>query len=76
CLDSNGEVRKFGSWETEDCHNCSCDRSGIQCCSSFISPSGYDREKCVSIFNKETCTYKVVEKDDPSKECPVHEWVG
>ncbi|NXJ66213.1 MSMB protein, partial [Rostratula benghalensis] len=76
CLDSKGEVHQFGSWKTDDCHSCSCDKNGIQCCSTFVSPSGYDEEKCESIFNKETCTYKVVEKDDHSKECPVHGWVG
>ncbi|XP_074011048.1 beta-microseminoprotein-like [Numenius arquata] len=76
CLNSQGEVHKFGSWKTEDCHNCSCSRRGIHCCSSFASPAGYDKEKCESIFNKETCTYKVVKKNDHSKECPVKGWVG
>ncbi|KAM9281996.1 LOW QUALITY PROTEIN: beta-microseminoprotein-like [Cariama cristata] len=48
---------------------------GIDCWSSFVKPVVYD-EKCVSIFNKETCTYKVVEKADHSKECPVYQRVG
>ncbi|XP_054062026.1 beta-microseminoprotein-like [Rissa tridactyla] len=77
CLDSNGKVHEFSSkWRTEDCHDCSCYRDGIQCCSSFATPVGYDEKKCVKIFDKETCTYKVVEKHDSSKECPVHGWVG
>ncbi|KFP51022.1 Beta-microseminoprotein, partial [Cathartes aura] len=77
CLDSKGELHKFDShWRTDDCHDCFCSRGGIDCCSSFAAPADYNKEKCVSIFNKETCTYKVVEKDDHSKECPVHEWVG
>ncbi|KAM9612042.1 beta-microseminoprotein-like [Morphnus guianensis] len=77
CRDSKGELHEFDShWRTDDCHDCSCSRDGIDCCSSFATPAGYDEEKCVSIFNKETCTYKVVEKDDHSKECPVHNWVG
>ncbi|NXN59655.1 MSMB protein, partial [Rynchops niger] len=77
CLDSNGKVHEFSSkWRTEDCHDCSCYRDGIECCSSFATPVGYDSKKCVKIFNKETCTYKVVEKHDSSKECPVHGWVG
>ncbi|TRZ24027.1 hypothetical protein HGM15179_003079 [Zosterops borbonicus] len=42
----------------------------------YMTPVDYDEEKCESIFNKETCSYKVVEKDDHSKECPVHSWVG
>ncbi|NXN74253.1 MSMB protein, partial [Himantopus himantopus] len=77
CRDLNGEGHEFGSsWRTTDCNDCSCSRGGIRCCTSFAKPVGYDTEKCVSIFNKDTCTYKVVEKDDHSKECPVHGWVG
>ncbi|KFQ91291.1 Beta-microseminoprotein, partial [Nipponia nippon] len=77
CLDSNGELHEFGSsWRSADCNDCSCSRDAIRCCSSFVTPVDYDKEKCVSIFNKETCTYEVVEKDDHSKECPVRGWVG
>ncbi|XP_009813102.1 beta-microseminoprotein [Gavia stellata] len=77
CRDSSGELHEFGSrWRNADCYDCSCFKNGISCCSSFAIPVGYDEEKCVSIFNKDTCTYKVVEKDDHSKECPVHELVG
>ncbi|KAF1543718.1 UNVERIFIED_CONTAM: Beta-microseminoprotein, partial [Eudyptes pachyrhynchus] len=77
CHDWNGKLHEFGShWRSADCYDCSCSRDGIGCCSSFTTPVGYDEEKCVSIFNKETCTYKVVEKNDHSKECPVHGWVG
>ncbi|XP_005048689.1 PREDICTED: beta-microseminoprotein-like [Ficedula albicollis] len=77
CLDEEGKVHEFGSsWKTEDCNNCYCSATGIDCCNSYITPADYDEEKCESIFNKETCSYKVVEKDDHSKECPVHGWVG
>ncbi|XP_014730811.1 PREDICTED: beta-microseminoprotein-like isoform X1 [Sturnus vulgaris] len=77
CLDEEGKVHEFGSsWRTEDCNDCSCSDTGIGCCNSYITPVDYDEEKCESIFNKETCSYKVVEKDDHSKECPVHSWVG
>ncbi|OPJ84420.1 beta-microseminoprotein A1-like [Patagioenas fasciata monilis] len=73
CLDSNGELHEFDThWTNTDCYYCSCTSSGINCCSTFVRPVGYDEEKCVSIFNKETCTYKVVEKEDHSKECPVY----
>ncbi|NXC15649.1 MSMB protein, partial [Corythaeola cristata] len=77
CRDMNGELHEFGSsWRNEDCYDCSCFEHEISCCSSFLTPVNYDEEKCVSIFNKETCTYEVVEKDNSSKQCPVHEWVG
>ncbi|XP_032551271.1 beta-microseminoprotein-like [Chiroxiphia lanceolata] len=77
CLDSEGKLHEFGSqWRTDDCNDCSSSRGGIRCCSSYATPVDYDKENCESIFNKETCSYKVVEKDDHSKECPVHSWVG
>ncbi|XP_010010316.1 PREDICTED: beta-microseminoprotein-like [Nestor notabilis] len=77
CRDLNGELHELDSqWRTDSCYDCSCSEGAIDCCSSFSTPSDYDKENCVSIFNKETCTYKVVEKDDHSKECPVHAWVG
>uniref|UniRef100_A0A8C3UE13 Beta-microseminoprotein n=1 Tax=Catharus ustulatus TaxID=91951 RepID=A0A8C3UE13_CATUS len=73
----SGSVHEFDSrWRTEDCNDCSCSKTGIGCCDSYMTPGDYDEEKCESIFNKETCSYKVVEKDDHSKECPVHSWVG
>ncbi|NXD75576.1 MSMB protein, partial [Halcyon senegalensis] len=77
CRDSEGEMHVFGSrWKTQDCLDCSCSRNGMSCCTGFATPVGYDEEKCISILNKETCTYKVVEKNDDSKECPVNGWVG
>ncbi|NWW63640.1 MSPJ protein, partial [Ifrita kowaldi] len=77
CLDDKGKVHEFDSrWRTDDCNDCACDRSGIRCCTSYVTPVDYDKEKCESIFNQETCSYEVVEKDDHSKECPVHSWVG
>ncbi|KFO86883.1 Beta-microseminoprotein J1, partial [Buceros rhinoceros silvestris] len=77
CSDSKGELHEFGSkWRTDDCLDCSCSKSGISCCTSYGTPVDYDTEKCIKIFNKETCTYKVVEKDDHSKECVVTGWVG
>ncbi|XP_051474990.1 beta-microseminoprotein-like [Apus apus] len=77
CRDADGELHKFGSsWRDADCNDCTCDEIGMNCCSSYVTPVDYDTEKCESIFNQEACTYKVVEKDDHSKECPVHSWVG
>ncbi|NXI37691.1 MSMB protein, partial [Galbula dea] len=76
CRDSEGELHLFGTkWRDNECYDCSCSKDGIECCTSFATPVGYDREKCISIFNKETCIYRVLEKDDFSKECPVHSWV-
>ncbi|NXN11753.1 MSMB protein, partial [Indicator maculatus] len=77
CLDSKGKLHQFGSrWRTDDCLDCSCSRDETECCTGYATPVGYDKEKCVKIFSKAACTYKVVEKNDHSKECPVHQWVG
>ncbi|NXC66983.1 MSMB protein, partial [Anhinga anhinga] len=71
CRDSDGVLREFGSrWRRADCYDCSCSRKGIGCCAGFGTPVGFNEEKCEKVFNKKTCTYKVVEKEDPSKECP------
>ncbi|XP_053892110.1 beta-microseminoprotein-like [Malaclemys terrapin pileata] len=70
------KVHKFGATWTANCNRCHCSRNGIRCCSTYHSPAGYDREKCESIFNKDTCSYSVVEKADPSKACEVRGWVG
>ncbi|NXT89862.1 MSMB protein, partial [Anhinga rufa] len=77
CRDSDGVLHAFGSrWRTEDCYDCSCNTDGINCCAGFGTPIGFNEEKCEKIFNKKTCTYKVVEKEDPSKECPFNKMVA
>ncbi|KFQ21176.1 Beta-microseminoprotein J1, partial [Merops nubicus] len=77
CHDWKGQLHEFdSSWRTSNCLDCSCSKAGIRCCTSFASPVGYDEEKCIKVFNKENCTYKVLEKNDHSKECPVSGWVG
>ncbi|XP_040462614.1 beta-microseminoprotein-like [Falco naumanni] len=55
-------------WRTDNCCGCSCSRDGIDCCSNFTTPTGCDERRYVSIFNKETCNGKVVEKDDHSED--------
>ncbi|XP_038264163.1 beta-microseminoprotein-like isoform X1 [Dermochelys coriacea] len=72
----DGKLHGFGTSWTANCNRCYCSPNGIRCCSIYHSPSGYDREKCESIFNMDTCSYSVVEKADPSKACEVHSWVG
>ncbi|KFP18629.1 Beta-microseminoprotein, partial [Egretta garzetta] len=77
CRDLDGELHEFGSrWRNADCYDCSCSETGMDCCSTLAIPVAYDEEKCVKILNKETCSYKVVEKDDHSKECLVTAEVG
>ncbi|KFP84466.1 Beta-microseminoprotein, partial [Apaloderma vittatum] len=76
CRDSKGKTHLMGSrWMMGSCLRCYCFEDGIECCNNHPRPANYDTEKCISIFNKVTCTFKVVEKDDHSKVCPVHGWV-
>ncbi|NXO83490.1 MSMB protein, partial [Sitta europaea] len=69
----NGKLYPFGHIErTEDCYTCTCSRGGVNCCSLFHTPIGYDKENCKVVFNKKRCNYDVVQKDDPSKHCTVY----
>ncbi|KYO25154.1 beta-microseminoprotein [Alligator mississippiensis] len=77
CVDDQGKLHAFNTnWKTDNCLDCSCSEHGMDCCDIGGRPAGYDEEKCESIFNKDTCSYTVVEKNNPSKECEVHAWVG
>ncbi|KFP83710.1 Beta-microseminoprotein, partial [Acanthisitta chloris] len=69
----HGRLYPFGLTErTEDCFSCRCNAVSMRCCSLFHTPVGYDRKNCKVVFNKETCNYDVVRKNDPSKECVVY----
>ncbi|NWV13495.1 MSMB protein, partial [Ptilonorhynchus violaceus] len=69
----NGKLYPFGNIaRTEDCYRCSCSATSMECCSLFFTPISYDKEKCKVIFNKKSCNYDVVQKDDPSQECFVY----
>ncbi|KAM7169560.1 LOW QUALITY PROTEIN: beta-microseminoprotein [Macrochelys suwanniensis] len=76
CTDENGVLHEFNSKKTKACQSCGCSKETMGCCSLVATPTDYDKEKCESIFYKETCSYKVVEKADPFKPCEVHGLVG
>ncbi|KAL2769961.1 beta-microseminoprotein isoform b precursor, partial [Daubentonia madagascariensis] len=38
-------------------------------------PVSYDRSKCKQIFHQETCSFTVVEKENPEKTCVVKGWI-
>nr|XP_015202065.1 PREDICTED: beta-microseminoprotein-like [Lepisosteus oculatus] len=69
CNDTNGVLHEFGSeWKTADCFKCSCTEYGIDCCSIILTPVKTP-PKCEMIVNKKDCTWKLVLKNDHSKEC-------
>ncbi|XP_027702168.1 beta-microseminoprotein J1-like [Vombatus ursinus] len=77
CRDVDGTMRKFGSQWLSDCNLCTCDEtSGIECCSTLMRPIGYDTDKCKEIFNKFTCMFTVVQKNNPSIICKVTRYIG
>ncbi|XP_008568226.1 PREDICTED: beta-microseminoprotein [Galeopterus variegatus] len=76
CKDLDGVKHPLNSkWKTKTCEMCSCKEDGIHCCSIITTPVGYDTTKCWKTFNKETCSYTVVEQKDPGKTCPVSQWI-
>ncbi|OCT71852.1 beta-microseminoprotein [Xenopus laevis] len=75
CLYEN-KVYKLGSRFRNNCKDCDCFKDGsMQCCDVSGTPVEYDKEKCEAIFNKQTCSYSVVEKKDRSKECEIYAMV-
>ncbi|NWT64070.1 MSMB protein, partial [Prunella himalayana] len=66
----NGKLYPFGLIErTEDCYKCRCGEYEMECCSLFHTPVAYDKKNCKVVFNKQSCEYDVVQKDNPSKKC-------
>ncbi|XP_077112112.1 beta-microseminoprotein-like [Ranitomeya variabilis] len=66
-----GEVHPFSSkWITKDCLQCSCGSNGmLSCCTMLGLPMQIEGDECEVLEDKETCTMKIVYKDDHSKEC-------
>uniref|UniRef100_A0A8C8Z9V4 Beta-microseminoprotein n=1 Tax=Prolemur simus TaxID=1328070 RepID=A0A8C8Z9V4_PROSS len=76
CKDSDGVTHPLkAEWSTGNCEKCSCKENGIYCCSLVAKPVNYDESKCEKIFHKETCSFTVVEKDNPAKTCDVNGWI-
>ncbi|XP_074152468.1 beta-microseminoprotein J1-like isoform X2 [Sminthopsis crassicaudata] len=77
CRDANGIIHKFGSQWFSDCDHCICDKKfGQSCCNTVMKPLVYDKVKCKKVFQKETCSYSVIEKNNPSKACKVSMFIG
>lgn len=75
CSDANGVTHPMNSrWKTENCEVCFCSQEGLDCCNTAATPVNFDTEKCEKILNKETCTYTVVERENPEKPCEVSGW--
>ncbi|XP_073441934.1 beta-microseminoprotein-like [Dendrobates tinctorius] len=71
----NGKLYLPGETWTVDCLDCSCGKKSMQCCSRLMSPI-YDKETCDATLDKESCSYIVTKKDNPSEECEITGMVG
>ncbi|CAI9576869.1 unnamed protein product, partial [Staurois parvus] len=66
-----GSLHKFGSkWLTKECLDCSCASDGsVFCCTRLGLSIGFDESRCKYIEDKKACTWKLVSKEDPTKDC-------
>uniref|UniRef100_A0A8C8RM40 Beta-microseminoprotein n=1 Tax=Pelusios castaneus TaxID=367368 RepID=A0A8C8RM40_9SAUR len=72
----DGKSYAVGATWTKECKSCHCSKEAIQCCADYGIPVDYDEQKCERIFDKDSCSYSVVQKDDHSKTCPFTGMVG
>uniref|UniRef100_A0A8C0HHU9 Beta-microseminoprotein n=1 Tax=Chelonoidis abingdonii TaxID=106734 RepID=A0A8C0HHU9_CHEAB len=63
-------------WKTKDCFRCECQPRAMICCSLVFRPTNYDRENCIALFHKKSCSMRVVWKSDPQEPCNVFAGVG
>ncbi|XP_060096954.1 beta-microseminoprotein [Heteronotia binoei] len=63
-------------WRTNNCERCECKPEAMVCCSRVLTPTKYNREKCIPMFHKPTCSIRVVKKNNPSAFCRVFSAVG
>nr|XP_021497398.1 beta-microseminoprotein [Meriones unguiculatus] len=75
CVDADGEKHPVDSSWVKNCNECFCEEKSVHCCSQIRIPVSYDKQKCREEFHKESCTYNVVERDNPVKACPVEGWI-
>ncbi|XP_073441937.1 prostate-associated microseminoprotein [Dendrobates tinctorius] len=66
-----GEFHALSSdWVTKDCLKCYCHPDGmLTCCNMLGLVIDLKGSGCEVLEDKETCTIKIVDKDDHSKEC-------
>ncbi|XP_071336893.1 beta-microseminoprotein [Trachinotus anak] len=70
CVDNDGKEHDFGSEWVRDCMSCSCTRDGLSCCKMIPDPDAENiPAECELLVDKKTCSAKVVQKSDNTKEC-------
>lgn len=67
-----GKIHLFSSgWVTKECERCNCFSDGsIRCCTMLNLPMAIAGNDCEVLNDMKTCTFKIVYKNDHTKECP------
>nr|XP_006630646.2 PREDICTED: beta-microseminoprotein-like [Lepisosteus oculatus] len=68
CQGMDGDFHEFGSKWIRNCYDCECSTHGISCCNKIPTAIQFPPQ-CEMIVNKKDCTWKLVLKNDHSKEC-------
>ncbi|XP_063819766.1 beta-microseminoprotein-like [Pseudophryne corroboree] len=60
------------SWNTTDCNTCQClDNAVVACCSRVAIPTNFDTKNCHLVFDKGSCSYKLISNKDPKIKCEI-----
>ncbi|XP_069468282.1 beta-microseminoprotein [Ambystoma mexicanum] len=66
----DGTMHRFGETFLDDeCYECTCSTSDMNCCNTAAIPVDYDEEACIRLLDKINCKYTVVKKDNHDEEC-------
>ncbi|XP_022061004.1 beta-microseminoprotein [Acanthochromis polyacanthus] len=68
CEDKDGKLHDFDTAWERDCNECYCSRTGLSCC-NMISYAGLVPDECELVVDRTTCSAKMVQKSDKTKEC-------
>ncbi|XP_078285135.1 beta-microseminoprotein-like [Rhinoraja longicauda] len=77
CFDTNdGTYHQFGErWLSTNCWECVCARGDYKCCERYFMPIGFSHD-CMVTFDRHSCSFRVISKNDPSVECLIEGAVG
>ncbi|KAM3837730.1 beta-microseminoprotein [Vipera latastei] len=76
CFQNGKWYRVPAVWKTNNCQRCECKPKELICCSLVFRPINYDKKKCIAMFHRQSCSIRVVKKNDPTESCHVFAGVG
>ncbi|KAK9401733.1 beta-microseminoprotein [Crotalus adamanteus] len=69
CFQNGKWYRVPAVWKTNNCQRCECKPKELICCSLVFRPINYDKKKCIAMFHRQSCSIRVVKKNDPTESC-------